>query len=94
MRHIVLTGDPASVNEVLKTVMDKLGKHVKSLAFVQSVIVVHAEPPKHNLKILSEMGKQPPQMQFANVANATVLYQLPGDEVLAESEYLPQQQGG
>jgi hypothetical protein len=86
MKHIILTGDPAQVNVVLKTVMDKLGKAVKSMSFVQSVICL-PPPAESGLKIL---GQQPQQIQFANVANVTILYQLPNDAELPESEFLPQ----
>lgn len=89
MKHIILTGDPAQVNVVLKTVMDKLGKAVKSMSFVQSVVVLPPQESQSGLKILGQQA--PPPIQFANVANVTILYQLPNNAELPESEFLPQQ---
>ena len=91
MKHIILSGDPAQVNRIFEVVLQKLGNKVKSASFVNSVIVLPSQP-QSSLKILGNDAPAP--VQFANIASCTVLYQLPNDAELPQSEYMPQESGG
>lgn len=88
MKHLILVGDMGSIDIMVENILQKYPKAVKQLSVVQSVQVV--QTPQPQLKILTAAPQ--PQIQFVNMVTLTLLYSLPGDEVINLLEVLPENQ--